>query len=158
MWRIAILMYLGLRCFGLVELWRVHRLPRAVEDVLRRPEHVEIFSLGGLGEHDGPFLGADSLGSVVIQSSRVRKRLMNRILLGNRYNIGGLMCLGAEYGVRVRAGEISLDLTFCFDCSQMWVAGPTGYAGGGTIAGYPVSLLNKILTQAGIPLPPPRKH
>ena len=159
MWRVMIAILWLLQRTGLADRRSVWLLPEATRKLLLKVDSVEVFSLGGVSTDDaGPFPGAVSLGSVVVESKRVRKRLLRRILLSNKYNIGGLLCLGAEYGVRVTAGEITLDFMFCFDCSKVWVSGPEGYRGIGTIAPFPVPLLNRLLTEAGIALPPPTEH
>jgi hypothetical protein len=158
MWRLGILFALVVRRLGLVPEYSVHLFSRKTQRLLMRAESVEVFSLTEELSTDGPFHGARVIGSVVVKSARDRKRLMNRIILANRYSLGGLKCLGSEYGVRVVAGETTLDLTFCFHCSQVWIAGPNEHAQGGTVAPFLVPLLNAILTKAGVPLPPPREH
>ncbi|MCE9563262.1 MAG: hypothetical protein K8U57_14560 [Planctomycetes bacterium] len=125
---------------------------------LHEAEAVEVFSLGGANAGDGPFHNAPILGSAVITSKRMRKRLLNRILLANRYNIGGFLCLGAEYGVRVRSSGTIIDLTFCFDCHKVWVKGTEKYDDCGSTVGFPITLLNTILKKAGVPLPPRQPH
>jgi hypothetical protein len=158
MWRLGILFALVVRRLGLIHPASIHLLPGETQRFLRQADAVEVFSLAGETGGEGQFQGAKVLGSVVVENAGVRRRLMDRIILANRYSLGGLLCLGAEYGVRVRHGAAILDLTFCFDCSQVWVHGSDGYYDGGTVASFPVSFLNTILTKAGIPLPPPQEH
>lgn len=155
MWRIGLALTWILQRVGLVDMTSVRLLSETTRRLLSQAESVEVFSLGGADAGGGAFHNAPILGSVVVANKAVRKRLLNRILLANRYNMGGFLCLGAEYGVRVRAGETVLDLTFCFDCAQVWVNGSKDYHDQGTIAAFPVSLLKVILIRAGIPLPPP---
>jgi hypothetical protein len=158
MWRAVVAVFWLLRRFGVVDQYSVWVLPEATRRLLGTAEAVELFSLGGVTERETAFHGADILGSVVITDAATRRRVLNRILVANRYNIGGMLCLGAEYGVRVRAGETTLDLTFCFDCAKVWVNGPKEYCGIGTTASFPATLFKRILTRAGIPLPPRREH
>jgi hypothetical protein len=156
MWRVVVGMVWILRRLGVMEASGV--LSVTTQRILREAETVEVFSLGGADAGSGPFHNAPVLGSVVVASKRLRQRLINRILLANRYNIGGLLCLGAEYGVRVRTGEATYDLTFCFGCAQVWVRGPNGYQECGNITALPIALLNRILRKAGIPIPPRNEH
>ena len=156
MWRLALGVIWILRRLGVSTAREILSPP--TQKLIREAETVEVFSLGGVGEGKGSFFGAPVLGSVVVASKRVRKRLVNRILLANRYNIGGFKCLGAEYGVRIRVGDVTYDLTFCFGCSQVWVNGSDGHYEYGSIAAFPIPLLDKILTDAGVPIPPPTEH
>lgn len=158
MWRVGVALVWLLRRLRVVDTWGVWPLPEPTCRLLKGAESIEVFSLGGVSEEKGPFWGAPVLGSVVVRDERLRRRLADRIILAHRYNIGGMWCLGAEYGLRVRAGEKSIDMTFCFGCSKVWVTGPAEYEGTGTTAAYPVPLLNRILTDAGVPLPPMDQH
>jgi hypothetical protein len=156
MWRLFVGMVLVLRRFRLLESRGA--FSTTTQRVLREAETIEVLSLGGAQAGDGPFNNAPILGSAVVTNRKLQRRLINRVLMGNRYNIGGLLCLGAEYGLRVKSKGTTLELTFCFDCSQVWVSGPNGYRDSGYTAPFAVGLLQGILTQAGIPLPPPQKH
>lgn len=156
MWRLGVGIIWALRCVGIAKAQGV--LSTQARAALRAAEMVEVFSLGGAGAGSGPFHGAPVLGSVIVTSARLRRRLLNRILLANRYNIGGFMCLGAEYGVRLHARGITYDLTFCFDCAQVWANGSDGYSECGNIAAFPIPILDGVLTTAGVPLPPSTNH
>ncbi len=145
----------------LLELLRVST-PRGVlsaetRELIRNAERVEVFSLAGVGTGSGPFHNAPILGSVVVDNPRERRRLLRRILLANRFNLGGFLCLGAEYGICLTHRDTTCELTLCFDCCNVWVSGPNGPDESGNIIGFPIPLLESILRRARIPLPP-RKH
>ncbi len=159
MWRIWLVIDWLLQRFGIPDQHSIWLLPEATRKLLREAESIEVFSLGGIADegYEGTFPNAIVLGSVTVESKRLRKQLVSRMLAANKYNLGGMMCLGAEYGVRVKVGEITLDFMYCFDCYKVFVSGHKDYAATGTTSPLPVPLLNKLLTNAGIPLPP-RKH
>jgi hypothetical protein len=144
-----------------LELFRVSTrrgiLSAETRELIRNAERVEVFSLAGVGAGSGPFHNAPILGSVVVECPRERRRLLRRILLANRFNLGGFLCLGAEYGIRLTYRDTTRELTLCFDCSNVWVTGPNGHYESGNVMPYPVPLLETILRRAQIPLPP-RKH
>jgi hypothetical protein len=158
MWRLVILFISVFRRLGVSCLKPDGILPESIQLFLRDAESIEVFSLAGVTSADTAFLGAVVLGSVVVEDRRTRKKLINRILLANHYNLGGFLCLGAEYGVRARIKERTLDMTFCFDCSKVWVTSPNESRKTGTIAGFPSLLMNKTLKRAGIPLPPRQEY
>jgi hypothetical protein len=161
MWRLGVVFVWVFRQLGLVEAKSAHLLSGRVRTLLRKAEAVELFSLGGIAEErpgEARFQGALVLGSVAISRKSSQRRLLSRVLLANRYNLGGFRCLGAEYGLRIRAGEITLDLQFCFGCGQVWVYGSDGSYENASVAGYPVSLMDQLLKRAGVPLPPPMEH
>src|SRR5262249_39837538 len=103
MWRIGVAFVWALQRLGIVDMRGVQVLPEETQRLLREAAEVEVFSLGGANAGSGPFHNAEILGSVVVTNKGLRRQLIKRILLANRYNIGGLLCLGAEYGVRVRS-------------------------------------------------------
>lgn len=145
----------------LLELLRVSTrrgvLSAETRELIRNAERVEVFSLAGLGDGKGPFHGAPILGSVIVEDPRERRRLLRRILLANRFNLGGFLCLGAEYGIRLTYRDTTCDLTLCFDCDKVWVNGPNERHESGNVMSFPISLLDSTLRRAQIPLPP-RKH
>jgi hypothetical protein len=159
MWRIGLAIFWVLQRIGLADKNSVWLLPEATRELLGNADSIEVFSLGGIADegYEGTFPNAIVLGSVTVASQRVRRQLVRRMLAANKYNLGGMMCLGAEYGVRVTSGEIVLDFMYCFDCCKVFVSGHKDYCGTGTTSPLPVPLLNKLLTKAKIPLPP-RKH
>jgi hypothetical protein len=158
MWRLGVVFVWVLQRLGWGSPESVSLFSEPTRRLLREADEIEVFSLGGADAGSGPFHNAPVLGSIVVASKRLQRRLISRILIANRYNMGGFLCLGAEYGVRIQAGEKRLDLTFCFDCGRVWVHGTDGYHDSGSIAAYPVSLLKRVLTEAGVPLPPPQHH
>jgi hypothetical protein len=153
-WRLGVVIVWVLHRLGVIDRQAVWLLPAGVRSHLENADEVELFALDGATARPTAFIGAGALGSVVVSSPRTRRRLIRRVLLANRYSIGGMLCLGAEYGLRVRTGDVTLDLTFCFDCSKVWVSGPDAFHCTGTIAAFPVLLMNVVLDRAGIPRPP----
>ncbi len=158
MWRIGVVLTWAFHRFSSEARNSVHLFSDATQQLLRNANEIEVFSLGGANAGIGPFHNARILGSAVIESKRLQKQLINRILIANRYNGGGFKCLGAEYGVRIRAEEGALDFTFCFDCGRVWVSGPDGFYDSGSTATSPASLMDQVLTKAGVPLPPSQHH
>jgi hypothetical protein len=156
MWRLLVVIVLVLRRLGMVESGRTFKA--TTQRLLREAESIEVLSLGGADTGSGPFHNALILGRAVVSSRKLQRRLTKRLLMANRYNMGGSLCLGAEYGLRVQSRDTTLELTFCFDCSQVWVVGPNGYRDGGCTAAFAARPLIEVLTQAGVPLPPPRTH
>jgi len=154
MWRLQAVVVLLLRAFG-KGFGRPHLLEDATRRLIREAKRVEVYSLDYSSPTEStPFQGAKVLGSALVEDRRTRTRLIDRILFANKHNIGGMKCLGAEYGVRIETDLKTLEVTFCFDCSQVWVHGSDGSYDNGTTASYPVEIMNRILKRNGVPLPP----
>lgn len=156
MWRFGVAYIWLLQQCRLLNRDRASLFPEVTLCLIKESSSLELFSLAGLEGGAGAFDGATILGSVVIDDARIRTKLIRRILMANRYNIGGMKCLGAEYGVRLESNGTTVDLTFCFDCSNVWVTAPSNLATLGTTSMFPVPLMRRLLKKADIPLPPPQ--
>jgi hypothetical protein len=155
MWRV------GFAIFWLLKACRIIRpettpLPESTCRVLARADMIEVLSLADRKSSlpEEQFFGCAVLGRTTVSDPRARQKLIGRLLLANRYNLGDTVCFDGEYGIRASAGGKIVELAICFDCAVVMFQGPDGLGGSGSIGPWPVSLMRAIVKRAGIPLPP----
>jgi hypothetical protein len=130
-------------------------IPEPARKLIENAETIEVFTLTGDDDPTG-FMGWRVVGRTMVEDVNTRNLLAERLLIANEASGRGAMCIDGEYGVRATSGGTTIDLMMCFECGNVWVRGPAGYSGKGNICWIPVGdLLNKILTQANIPIPEP---
>lgn len=133
----------------------IRPLPIVIRRLLARADTIEVLSLEESAAHPTgeQFLGLDVLGRTKITNGRTRRKLIRRILLANRYNLGSIKCIAGGYGIRAVAEDKTVELALCFLFSHVTFHGPDGECGIGSIGPWPLPLLEKIVKRANIPLP-----
>lgn len=95
------------------------------------------------------------LGKVEIVEASIRKEVADRVnrAVANRAE-SSRKCFEPRHAIRVKLNDQSRDFLICFQCLNMTVYGQSGFAIGTNITDEPKSLLNKLLTDAGIKIAP----
>jgi len=137
-----------------------NKLPDPVRQLLSKSGRLELFSLyplplerGPTGFHEHPILGSTTL------TGDAANRLVAALEEGaSEPTFGPAACFLPRHGLRVEAGRSRVDLVICFQCNsaRVYVEGDVQEAAANSyyLPGHsPQAALNKILTDAGVPLP-----
>jgi hypothetical protein len=131
--------------------------------ILAKPDQVELLSLdpslGLAGPDEKPqdlFRGWKVLGKTVVKDADARKAVL--AAAGTTHRGHGPRCFEPRHGIRAGAGGESVDLVICFECKWVYVyldkeADPVHLI----IGREQKPVLDKVLTDAKVPLPPPAK-
>jgi hypothetical protein len=131
-------------------------LPKEVREAFAKAESFELYSLdpGKRVTEDEGFHGWTILGKITLKDDAARS-VREAVHAGAKDSDGRVAkCFIPRHGLRLG----TMDLVICFECLQGYV-----YRGGEQVdsfltTGAPAKILNKALTDAGVPLPaPPRK-
>ena len=130
-------------------------LPKEVREAFAKAESFELYSLDPAGRNNDPtgFHGWRILGKVELKGAEAKK-VREAVEKGAKDSDGRVAkCFIPRHGIRLGA----MDLVICFECLSAEV-----HKGGAVIdrfltTGEPAAILNKVLTDAGIPLPAPPK-
>jgi hypothetical protein len=135
-----------------------NKLPEAVAMALDKAEVIEVYSLdGGTNVKDG-WHGAKVLGKTTVKKAADRKSLSTAVKKGVEDGTNGARCFIPRHGINVKYDDKTYDLVICFECSWVYI-----YMEGADkplvlmTADSPQKTLNKILTDAKVPLAKPDK-
>jgi hypothetical protein len=128
-----------------------------IKEVLVNAKEIELFSLDPAikaEEARTKFQGWAVLGSTKVTEKDVRAKLLKEVEAGisqSRY-VEMALCFHPRHGVRAKAGELTVELVICFECSWVKV-----YVNGQGIRSEatkeaPQKYLDELLTAAKIPL------
>jgi hypothetical protein len=135
-----------------------NKLPDAVVKALQKADEVVVYSLNGeTGEKDG-WHGAKDLGNTAVKDADAKKALGEAMKKGVAEGTAGARCFIPRHGLRAKYDGKTYDLLICFECH--WVYVYTDNADKPqvfVIADSPQKALNKILTDAKVPLAKPEK-
>ncbi len=129
-------------------------LPENVREAFAKARSLELYSLDpSTGDKEGQgFRGWTVLGKVTLKDAAA-KSAMEAVEQGVKDSDGrGAKCFIPRHGMRVG----SVDLVICFECSHVYVYEGRNRAFSHTTEA-PARVLNKLLGDAGIPLPAPPK-
>lgn len=135
-----------------------NKLPDAVAKALEQADAVEVYSLGGeTNEKDG-WHGAKVLGKTTVKGEKAQKELSDVVKKGVAEGDRGARCFIPRHGLRVTHESKTYDLVICFECGWLYLytdksAKPQIFL----ISASPEKPLNKILTDAKVPLAKPDK-
>jgi hypothetical protein len=137
-----------------------NKVPDSVRQLLSKSGQLELFSLdpdpfqrGPTGFHQYRILGSTTL------SGDAANRLVAALEEGaSEPMFGPAHCFRPRHGVRVTAGPSRVDLVICFECNgaRVYVEGDVKDAAAESyyLPGHsPQGSLNKVLADAGVPLP-----
>ena len=134
-----------------------NKLPEAVQTALEKAGELEVYSLGGeVNEKDG-WHGAKVLGKTAVKKEDATK-LATALAKGVTEGDKGARCFIPRHGVRAVYDGKTYDLVICFECG--WVYVYTDKSDKPTvlmISESPHKALDKILTDAKVPLAKPEK-
>jgi hypothetical protein len=128
-------------------------LPKQVQDAFSNAAEFDLYSLDPFAEAKDGFHGYTVLGKTAVKGD-LAKKVREAIEKGaSENNDKKGACFHPRHGIRISTAKTSYDLVICFQCLQIEV-----YEGDKEItlvltSGSPSDLLNKVLTDAGIPLP-----
>src|SRR5262249_35300364 len=100
------------------------------------------------------FHGWKVLGKTTVKDADTRKTLLAALEKGAKDNDGKVAgCFNPRHGIRVKAGDKTIDLVICFECFSASVFTGDEKSGSFLTTGSPQPALDKVLTDAKVPLP-----
>jgi hypothetical protein len=134
-----------------------NKLPENVVKTLEKSKELTIYSLDGLSDKKDDWHGAKVLGKTTIKGDDVKKlvtELAKSVEEGNR----PARCFIPRHGVRGTSDDAGFDLVICFECGWVYVyTDKSDKPQTFMITDSTQAKLNKILTDAKIPLAAPPK-
>ena len=154
-WLSAVVLALGLAgCSAAAEI------PAEVKAALAKADSWELYSLDPEQRKDPPKVAFHDwrvLGKTTVKDADTRTRLLAALEKGAKENDGTVAdCFNPRHGIRVKAGDKTIDLVICFECYQTAIYTGEEKTGGYKTARSPQPVLNKVLTDARVPLPKDR--
>lgn len=135
-----------------------NELPDAVAKALEKADALEVYSLGGETTETDGWHGAKVLGQTTVKGEKDLKALAAALKKGVTDGDRGARCFIPRYGVRATFDGTTYDLLICFECHWVYVfTGTSDKPLVLMIAEAPQKALNKILTDAKVPLAKPAK-
>ena len=136
-------------------------IPRDAKAALEKATEWELYSLDPEHQKDPPkdgFHGWKVLGKTTVKDADTRKALLAALDKGAMDNDGTVArCFDPRHGIRVKDGDKTIDLVICFECYQVKVFTGDKHAGDFLTTRSPQPALDKVLTDAKVPLPKARK-
>lgn len=99
------------------------------------------------------FHGYLILGQTVVTNRRTRVNVLRALYDGIGAAYHGAACFNPRHGIQATSGQRSLDLVICFECGNIEEYGGRGQ--GCHTTGSPQAILDRILTDANVPLAGP---
>ena len=139
----------------------VNRIPTAIDIALDQAEEFELFSINS--EQDYSNLDEQpTLGKTKIENPADRKRLIQAFRKGvEEVKHGQALCFAPRHGIRLKQGDVTLDLLICFECFSVYplknrqpMPREKGRDSGFAIERSPEQVFDEILTKAGVELAP----
>lgn len=129
------------------------RAPKGVSETFGKATEFELYSLDPSKESKEGFHGWTILGKTSIKGELAQKvrAAIEKGVSENTGTKGG--CFNPRHGIRIVREKKVYDMVICFQCQQIYV-----YEGDKDIdfaltSDSPAELLNKVLTDAKVPLP-----
>lgn len=135
-------------------------IPADVKAALEKASEWELYSLHPEQKKDAPKEALHNwrvLGKTTIKDADTRKKLLDALAKGANDHDGTVVdCFNPRHGIRVKAGDKTIDLVICFECYQTEIYTGDQRTGGYQTARSPQPALDKVLTDAKVPLPKDR--
>lgn len=143
---------------------RKNELPSEARTVLEKAEQFELISLNPRRESDDKdkkaadkFHGWMILGQTALKDAETRKKVLASLSKGIEENDGSVAaCFNPRHGLRATHGKKTVELVICFECFQIEVY-VDGKKTSVLTSESPQPVLDKILSEAKVPLPPKRE-
>lgn len=134
---------------------RASEIPADVKAALEKAGEWELYSLQPIEVTDkDAFHGWKVLGKTAVKDADTRKALLAALDKGAKDNDGSVAkCFNPRHGIRIKAGDQTIDLVICFECFQAVVFTGDKHTGKFLTTASPQPALDKVLTDAKIPLP-----
>ena len=146
-------------CVLAVAVGRSHgdEIPADAKTALEKATEWELYSLDPEHQKDPPkdgFHGWKVLGKTTVKDADTRKTLLAALDKGAKDNDGTVArCFDPRHGIRVKAGDQTIDLVICFECYQVKTFMGDKLGRGFLTTRSPQPALDKVLTDAKVPLP-----
>lgn len=135
-------------------------MPADVKAALEKATEWELYSLHPEQTQEEPkdaFHKWRVLGKTSVKDADTRKTLLAALEKGAKDNDGTeARCFNPRHGIRVKAGDKTIDLVICFECYQTVVFTGDEHTGKFLTMRSPQPALDKVLTDARVPLPKDR--
>jgi hypothetical protein len=132
-------------------------IPAETKTALEKAAEWELYSLDPEYLKEPPkdgFHGWKVLGKTTVKDADTRKALLAALEKGAKDNDGvAAKCFDPRHGIRIKAGDQTIDLVICFACYQTKVFAGDKPTGGYLTTNSPQPALDKVLTDAKVPLP-----
>jgi hypothetical protein len=144
---------------------KANKLPSAAKSILEKADQIELLSIDpGHPERDEPppkgdYYGWKVLGKTVIEDKDTQKSIHSALEQGIAEGGWPPACFDPRHAIHASDNGKTVDLLICFECKQILV-----YLDGQRQDPYvftsssPEPVLDKVLTQANVPLAPKPKH
>jgi hypothetical protein len=135
-----------------------NKLPDAVRTALEKAGELEVYSLNGETNDKDGWHGSKVLGKTTVKKENATK-LASALAKGVSEGDRGARCFIPRHGVRATYDGKTYDLVICFECGWVYIyTDKSDKPKVLMIANSPSGALNKILTDAKIPLTKPAKE
>jgi hypothetical protein len=132
-------------------------IPKDARAALEAAAEWELYSLDPTRLTDPPkdnFHGWKVLGKTAVKDADTRTTLLAALDKGARDNDGTVAaCFNPRHGIRVKAGDRTIDLVICFECFSASVYAGEEKSGSFLTTGSPQPAFDKVLAEAKVPLP-----
>ena len=132
-------------------------IPADAKAALEKATEWELYSLDPSRLKEPPednFHGWKVLGKTTVKDAETRKKLLAALDKGAKDNDGTVAgCFNPRHGIRVKAGDTTIDLVICFECFSASVFAGDERSGSFLTTASPQPALDKVLTDAKVPLP-----
>jgi hypothetical protein len=145
-----------------------NRIPETADVLLTKADTFEVYSLDPTREPKeedkreaakDKFHGWKVLGKTAVKGEDARKRLADALRQGAEDNGGvAAACFIPRHGVRLKAGDKTIDLVICFQCLSVQVFDGDEAVKGFLTTGEPQKEFDAVLKAAGVPLPKQAKE
>jgi hypothetical protein len=150
----------GVVALGTVGCSRGAEIPADAKAALETAGEWELYSLDPKRQTDPPkdaFHGWKVLGKATVKEADTRKKLLAALDKGAADNKGiAAACFNPRHGIRVKAGDKTIDVVVCFECFSASVYTGDERTGSFLTTASPQPALDKVLTDAKVPLPKDR--
>jgi hypothetical protein len=136
-----------------------NRLPDKAKSILDKADQVVLFSLEPVHRKkvkDGFHGWMMILGQTAIKGADVRSQILTALYQGIANRDGkGAECFDPRHGIRATANGKTVDLVICFECNWVYVYydNDENRQHVAETTRDPQSILDKVLKDAGVPLP-----
>src|SRR5262245_23786133 len=130
-------------------------LPEEVAKVLASAAEVELYSLDAerAGKGEPEWRGWKLLGKTTVKGD-AKKEVLAAVTSGAEEGPKyGAKCFDPRHGVKATHDGKTVQLVICFECSWVYASVGDGEATKLTISGEPQKVLDRVLTEAKVPLP-----
>jgi hypothetical protein len=136
---------------------RGDKLPAQARDALTKANRFELFSLDPNQKREKPgegFHGWEVLGTTAVEDAGIRQKIVAALEKGVQENQGvAAECFNPRHGIRATRGDQTTDFVICFECLQVEVYVGDKRTNSFLVSRSPQPLFDKILRDAGVPLP-----